>query len=301
MACQVIPTLLPNITRCPPMPARYLLKDDPIFSQSHISPAMGATFDSDGDAHTKNLSFNDTQSMTVQTHKAGRRREIPEWALNPASQTLVLVNFLETKAFGNCRHKPSRTGLSLQERLAKAQRKLDWRAKHQILPMLDDLCRRFVECSDPKARERLAQRIRAADMQIRVIKRGPGLALRVWTAAYSRGLDSVGIAQECKISAVLTRQILHRGNKAWRRIQRANENMRSESERAAAQQALNQAKKELADVLREQAVAVQRARVRAKREYRKKLAKATYARDAAQARLEIVVDQFISSIRHLGE
>ena len=219
MACAVLsPTSMPTITICQPRPARLLLQPDPQFFRRYISPAMGATFDSEGDPHTRNLSYNDTQAMTVQTHKASRRREIPSWALNPSTLQLVLVTYWEARAFGLRQQKEVNTNHSLQDRLKRAQKTLEKHAKNQILPMLDYYCQCFTECADPRKRARWAQKIRATDMSLRVIQRGPGLCLRILNACYNRGLSSVGAAEECHVSAVLVRQILFRTNRTWRRI-----------------------------------------------------------------------------------
>jgi hypothetical protein len=203
------------------MPAWCTLKEEPQFwFRPTRADAVDVSFNH-GDAVSSGLGYAELERCSVQTHKASRRRVIPSWALNPATLQTVLVAFWEARAYGNgCHIKPQeQSDLSLQGRLKRAQRKLEQRARNHVLPMLDALCRRFVESSDPQERERLTQRIRSADMQLRVIKAGPGLALRVWNAAYSRGLDSVGVAQEVKVSSVLVRQILHRANKTWRRIQ----------------------------------------------------------------------------------
>jgi hypothetical protein len=185
------------------------------------------------------LDFRDMERMhlfPISNQQKGRRTGIPAWALSNQSLQKVLVHYLST------RFAVKNTKGNLQQRLAlctaagkKRARKEKQRTEERIREYRAIFGERFHEleteryerlfCSALRG-ESLAERLKRVELQIHnsdgaafVSARAAAIAASVCYLAYRLGWPSPSIAEHLDLRAPAVRQILHRLNRAARRLE----------------------------------------------------------------------------------
>jgi hypothetical protein len=185
------------------------------------------------------LDFKDTGCMHVLrigNEQKGRRTGVPAWALADQSMRQVVLHYLST------RFAVKTTKGNLQQRLAlcttagkKRARKEKQRHEEQIREFRAIHGQRFHDL-EPEKYERLfcslykgesvSERLKKVELQILnsesaafVSARAAAIAVSVCYYAYRMGWPSPSIAEELNLRAPAVRQILHRLNRAARRLE----------------------------------------------------------------------------------
>lgn len=188
--------------------------------QTH-RPVEATYHGSDAGWASNGLDYDDYSRMSTHTSakpNKGRHAPTPEWIFNDEMVSEVVTLFLEERAhlvFGNeTRIRHARVG-SVFERLERAQERI-LRKRPQLERTLRDLCARFQ--GEPENRKMLSVLIENVDTQLRIIERGPSIAVATLHYYYRMGMDSVGVAGELGIKPVHVRQLLHRLNRTYKLV-----------------------------------------------------------------------------------
>lgn len=170
------------------------------------------------------LAYSDLQAMNVKRvgdKKPMRRLETPEWSRSDELVREVIVAYLEGRSFQTGKGKGS-----LLERLEQCRRT----AKKHVPAKkkeLEDRIERYRELvHTPNTDALTAKKLRNLEVQIQnldadifLCERGPEIVNAVAYLYYRLGWDSVSVAEELRLKPPHVRQILHRMNRTWRRMQ----------------------------------------------------------------------------------
>jgi hypothetical protein len=220
-----------NFTHCPTQPEQF---NSPHFDRYQFAGERGRFLKG------AKLDFKDTGRMHVlriSNEQKGRRTGVPAWALSNQSVREVVLHYLTT------RFAVKDTKGSLQQRLAscttagkKRARKEKQRNEEQIREYRAIYGQRFHDL-EPEKYERLfcslykgesvSERLKKVELQILnsesaafISDRAAAIAVSVCYYAYRMGWPSPSIAEELNLRAPAVRQILHRLNRAARRLEK---------------------------------------------------------------------------------
>ena len=185
-------TAMPNITFLPPAPPREGLGWDQHPSARHIlfNPAMATA---DGSMESNGLEFSDFGGFQIEDHKgsgeagnAGRRLDIPDWALDNKKLSFVLTAWIENRALIKNPGKGTTA-----ERIRVAQARLD-ADRPRLIAVLERLCAKFVAekrnpTPDAAKVTLLAQKIQEIDSRLRVEENAVKFAFTVVNGYYEQG------------------------------------------------------------------------------------------------------------------
>jgi hypothetical protein len=200
----------PQITHCPPMPAKNARFDEYVGARANHPVAAHAV--AGGGFESTGIDFADYDRMSTKERKlAARRYGAPSWVLNDSTLRAVLVRYLELRAF--TRAAPLSACLSESERLQRAQAKIvaDIPKKDALLTKLAKeymaLKRRG---TDPARLLKLGQLIEGLDSAIVMSRNIAGKVLMVAHLYYRTGLNCVEVGTECGIKPPHVRMLLLR-------------------------------------------------------------------------------------------
>jgi hypothetical protein len=165
------------------------------------------------------LDYGDLSRMATHTSNKpdkSRRFPTPAWVHDDSIVCEVVTLFMEERAhlvFCNPTTVRNTREGSVFQRLERAQSRM-LESRPQLKRTLTDLCARFM--TEPENRKMLSILIENVDTQLRLIERGPAIAVAVLHYYYRMGIDSVGVGIELGIKPVHVRQLLHRLNKTYK-------------------------------------------------------------------------------------
>jgi hypothetical protein len=199
-----------EITYCPPASSTTHI-DISQFALRRSAPVSARYMGSDR-WETPGVSFGDYNSMQTSSRKLqrGRRFKAPSWALNDADLQLVIVSYLENRAFSKKRRKSCRR-LSLKSRLLRVEAKLR-SLEPSYTVVLDRLAAEYIELrstgGDPARVRVLGSQIQTVDQGI-VFNRTPAsLTAAICYSYFREGRSSCEIASEYGVKSPAVRQIL---------------------------------------------------------------------------------------------
>lgn len=224
-----------RITYCPPAPQTVFFDQRQFAGQRNH--AVSASFGRDDDGLFEvtggGIGFEDYARMQTSNVKHGvgneRRFRTPAWVNDSKSLLLVVVNFLEKRAFSRTRLIEMSRGRipSLKTRLRVAEDAL--RAKIPALEVVcDRLCGEYVALKQnggypiggipvPRESASVAERLRVLQSEIQALdtqiitSRTPGATITGILYMYYRlGINSVGVASELGLKSPHVRQTLFR-------------------------------------------------------------------------------------------
>jgi hypothetical protein len=198
----------------------------PFFSSSHfgetlmIYPVHLPEKNEDG-SYQNGLSYDDYSRGQRKEHKLFESRSStpPSWAVNLKEMSFLLARYFELRAL------ISRPRIDTPERrIIYAQNRILSRIPSWIAT-LDKLVAELAASADPERRRVLESRIRTIDTQICVDQRGPALICGIIFYFFRCGYDSGETAAAIKhvISREGIRQIAHRLEKLWQKMQSGND------------------------------------------------------------------------------
>jgi predicted alpha/beta-hydrolase family hydrolase len=174
------------------------------------------------------LDFSDYARMATHQRKPSgeRRLPTPRWAIdNPMLQEL-LAEFFEERATCGDNFKKFRDSVPLpftprpvEERLASARRAVA-RHRQQQEQTLTELCKRFVQQEDRKAKRSLQIEIEALDTQLRCMATDGGVAkvAAIVVLYYRVGMDSPGVAEALALKPPHVRRTLFNMHQTAKRL-----------------------------------------------------------------------------------
>jgi hypothetical protein len=200
------------------------------------------------------IAFDDFAKMQTTTRKtAGERRlPTPAWAMSNVLLRLVLVRFMEERAFSKKERLSVRKKAGLKERLDNAKKRIMAKRPAAML-VLDRLCEEYVEIKnkglkpgitdkewneskpqpfmefaegearyqDEKKRlKQLESEIEGIDTYLRISENGGAdIVAAVVYLYYRTGYDSVGVAEELGIKPPHVRQTIYRLHQTAKRLE----------------------------------------------------------------------------------
>jgi hypothetical protein len=212
----------PQITKCPPGAALNATFDEYSHASCHKTAnyVVRSSYRGLDRWESTGFSFDDATVHSADHHKLnlGRKEAPPEWAFNTTKMRALIVRQVELRA-GLLYPQPG----DERTRLAHAQQQLKVNR-----PKLEVLLNRF--CSEYAAEKQkpqpdasrltvLEEQIAIHDQRIRTDESCAGIIARIIQLYYGAGQDSVAIAEALKISPPNVRQLLHKLNKTWLRMQ----------------------------------------------------------------------------------
>jgi hypothetical protein len=185
------------------------------------------------------LDFKDTERMhvlSIANEQKGRRKAVPPWALSNQSMRQVVLHYLATRfavkdSKGNLRQRLAVCTAAGKRRARKEKQRheeqiREYRAIHgKRFHELESEKYERLFCSALKG-ESVSERLKKVELQILnsesaafVSERAAAIAVSVCYYAYRMGWPSPSIAEETGLRAPAVRQILHRLNRAARRLE----------------------------------------------------------------------------------
>ncbi len=196
----------PTFTLCPPMPAAGAIHTERILSAKLFSSTLASS----------ELDFRDFDgNMSCRTHKAADHYRVacPDFMLQPLKLKEVIVRACECRAYGNLKSVHADRSGTLEERLARAEKRIAEKRTAKIA-VLDRLLQRHMEAKesgDLETAKILATKIEGYDTQL-CCTNVAALITAVLFLSYRAGMDSCGVSQhlEGRVKPPAVRQILRR-------------------------------------------------------------------------------------------
>lgn len=207
---QIIP-----ITKLPPGPVRPELESQQHLSRGSSLP-VSADFRADGEVDSNGLDWSDYGRMSTHQHKLNscRKYPTPEWAMSPDKTRAVLLRYLEQRAFLYDAQGTDTERLERVKRVLIAQRA-------PIIVTMRKLAKKYValKTAGGSGLRTLAIQIENLDTRARCLETLAEKTVRIVQLYYGAGLDSVGVGLEVGLKPPQIRQVLHRLNSIWLRLQ----------------------------------------------------------------------------------
>jgi hypothetical protein len=144
---------------------------------------------------------------------------MPPWAISDELLRGLLTLFWENRAAGQAKRESGWPNGDASDRLRAAQQKLE-KSIPGLETALKRACHEFVQCADPARKQVLMREVQNFDTQLVLIRRGPGVILRLIYGYYRRGLSSSECGAELRLKPQHCRQLLRRLHLFFAKIQK---------------------------------------------------------------------------------
>jgi hypothetical protein len=181
-------------------------------SNDRFKYPVSARFDGH-DWKSHGLAHEDYSRMSTHVHvlNSGRSNDCPEWTVNTATITQVVVRFMEMRSG----MRNPNTG-TIRERIERAEQRIK-RSMPKKRAQLLQLCKKQMEAHG-EARKKLATLCENLDTQIVIAEMGARLVTGVISYYHLQGWNSVDTAHALGLKPPHVRQIVYRLNRCWKEI-----------------------------------------------------------------------------------